>query len=154
LQITTILSDYDGTLCSTASLRRTKDNGRIPKELEEILLRLSGKVPICIISSKDFAFLHERTRFANILVCVLGMETVVHNSHYGDNKINNFDCIRMKHLIVNIQSLLDSSKLLYNVLKILQNNKDITIEEKYTSNREILIGLTIDYRAFRELAIV
>ena len=86
------------------------------------------------------------------------METVVHNSHYGDNKINNFDCIRMKHLIVNIQSLLDNSKLLYNVLKILQNNKDITIEKNYTSNREILIGLTIDYRhlenwqSFRENA--
>jgi HAD superfamily hydrolase (TIGR01484 family) len=139
------LSDYDGTLCSTASLR-TKDNNRIPKELEEILWALSGKIPICIISSKDFAFLHERIKFAHILACVLGIETVVHNSHYGDNKTNNFDCIRMKHLIVNIQSLLDNSKLIYNVLKILQNYKDIIIEEKYTSDREILIGLTIDYR--------
>jgi hypothetical protein len=27
-----------------------------------------------------------------------------------------------------------------------QNYTDIMIEEKYTSNKEILIGLTIDYR--------
>ena len=43
---------------------------------------------------------------------------------------------------------MDNSKLLRNVVEILQthNYKDIIIEEKYTSNRKILIGLTIDYR--------
>jgi hydroxymethylpyrimidine pyrophosphatase-like HAD family hydrolase len=43
---------------------------------------------------------------------------------------------------------MDNSKLLHNIVGTLQNQNctDITIEEKYTSNREILIGLTIDYR--------
>lgn len=83
MQITAILSDYDGTLCSTASLR-TKDN-KIPKKLEETLWSLSGKVPTCIVSSKDFAFLQERTKFAHILACVLGIETLVRKYHYvGD----------------------------------------------------------------------
>ena len=43
---------------------------------------------------------------------------------------------------------MDNSKLLHNIMKILQNQnyKDIMIEEKYTSDKEILIGLTIDYR--------
>ena len=41
---------------------------------------------------------------------------------------------------------MDNSKLLYNILKLNHNPKDITIEEKYTSDKEILIGLTIDYR--------
>jgi hypothetical protein len=43
---------------------------------------------------------------------------------------------------------MDNSKLLNNVVEVLQNHdyKDIMIEKKYTSNKEILIGLTIDYR--------
>jgi hypothetical protein len=144
LRIAAILSDYDGTLCPTGSLRT--QNNTIPEELWNILWSLSEKIPACIVSSKDFVFLHERTKFAHILACVLGIETVVHNSHYGNDKINNFDCITMRHLIASSQSLFDNSKFLYNVLKILQNYKDIIIEEKYTSNKEILIGLTIDYR--------
>ena len=57
--------------------------GKIPQELEQILFRISERIPICIISSKDFTFLHKRTRFAKILSCVLGTETVIHNPHYG-----------------------------------------------------------------------
>jgi hydroxymethylpyrimidine pyrophosphatase-like HAD family hydrolase len=43
---------------------------------------------------------------------------------------------------------MDNSNLLHNIMEILQNQKyqDIMIEEKYTSDREILIGLTFDYR--------
>ena len=36
--------------------------------------------------------------------------------------------------------------MLHSVVKILQNRKDIMIEEKYDSAKEILIGLTVDYR--------
>jgi HAD superfamily hydrolase (TIGR01484 family) len=147
LQITSILSDYDGTLCPTSSLR-TKDNSRrIPKELEEILWSLSEKIPTCIVSSKDFVFLHERTKFAHILACVLGIETLYHKYHHNNNKISNLDCITMQHLAASRQSLLDSSKCLDNIVKTLQDyRRDITVEQKYTSDKEILIGLTIDYR--------
>jgi hypothetical protein len=40
--------------------------------------------------------------------------------------------------------LMDNSKSLYDILKLIQNRKDIIIEEKYTSDKEILIG--VDYR--------
>ena len=106
-QIDAIFSDYDGTLCSTTSVRGGISLvDTIPEELEQILFRISKHIPVCIISSKDFAFLHKRTRFTSILSCVLGIETVVHNSHYSSN-----------------------------------NNR-----REVTSDREILIGLTIDYR--------
>jgi HAD superfamily hydrolase (TIGR01484 family) len=144
LCVTAILSDYDGTLCSTASLR-TKDNSRIPKELEEILWSLSGKIPTCIVSSKDFIFLHERTKFAHLLACVLGIETLYHKYHHN-NKISNLDCITMQRLTASRQSLLDNSKSLNNIMKTLQDYRGITVEQKYTSDKEILIGLTIDYR--------
>jgi HAD superfamily hydrolase (TIGR01484 family) len=149
-QIDILLSDFDGTLCPTTSLRGDGSNswGVIPSELEQLLSRISERIPVCIISSKDFKFLHERTRFASILSCVLGMETIVHYSHYKDKEIKKFGCINTQHLIASSHSLMDNSKLLHNVMKILQNQnyQDIMIEEKYTSDREILIGLTIDYR--------
>jgi HAD superfamily hydrolase (TIGR01484 family) len=146
-QIGILLSDYDGTLCPTTSMRDNSNNGGIiPQELEQILFRISKRISICILSSKDFAFLHERARFAKILSCILGIETIIHNSHYDDSEINNFECIKYRHLNISRHSLMDNSKLLHKVMKILQNHNDISIEEKYTSDKEILIGLTIDYR--------
>jgi len=147
-QVDVLLSDYDGTLCPTTSVRGDGSNSRggIPSELEQVLDRISESIPVCIISSKDFEFLHERTRFANILSCALGIETIIHNPHYNDKEIVNFDCVRYQNLIASSHSLMDNSKSLYDILKLIQNRKDITIEEKYTSDKQILIGLTIDYR--------
>jgi HAD superfamily hydrolase (TIGR01484 family) len=145
--VSAILSDYDGTLCPTTSVRVDSSiGGTVSEELEQLLFCISKRIPVCIVSSKDFAFFHQRARFANILSCVLGIETIIHNPHYRDNEINNFDCIRYQYLITNSQSLMDNSRLLHNIMKVLENQKDIMIGEKYTSNKEILIGLTIDYR--------
>jgi hypothetical protein len=43
---------------------------------------------------------------------------------------------------------MDISRLLHNIVENLQNQNylDIMIDEKYTSDRKILIGLAIDYR--------
>jgi trehalose-6-phosphatase len=101
-QIDVILSDYDGTLCSTPSVRNgIGPIGTIPQDLEQILFHISERIPICIISSKDFEFLHCRARFARILSCVLGTETVIHEPHYRD-ETENYDCIRCQVLITNI----------------------------------------------------
>jgi HAD superfamily hydrolase (TIGR01484 family) len=148
-QIDAILSDYDGTLCSATSVRNgVGPVGTIPKELEQILFHLSERIPVCIISSKDFEFLHNRARFASILSCVLGLETTNHNPHYNDTENSKLDCVGYQHLIADTRSLKQNSKLLHNIVETLQtqNYTDIMIEEKYTSNKEILIGLTIDYR--------
>jgi hypothetical protein len=148
-QVGAILSDYDGTLCPTTSVRgeNSYDVGTILKELEQVLFGISDHIPICILSSKDFEFLHNRARFASILSCVLGLETVNH-PHCNDAENNKLGCVRYQHLITDCHSLKRNSKLLHNMLKTLQNhnNMDILVEEKYTSNKEILIGLTIDYR--------
>jgi HAD superfamily hydrolase (TIGR01484 family) len=150
-QVYAILSDYDGTLCPTSSVR--DDNGfnvagKIPQGLEHILFHVSEHIPVCIISSKDFEFLHNRARFASILSCVLGIETINHSHHNNYSESNKFGCVKYQSLIADSHSLMDNSKLLHNIVEILQsqNYTDIIIEEKYTSNKEILIGLTIDYR--------
>jgi trehalose-6-phosphatase len=75
MEIAAILSDYDGTLCPTSSVK-TWEKNTIPDILSNILWDFS-KIPICIISSKDFDFLHNRTKFANIVSCMLGVETLL-----------------------------------------------------------------------------
>ena len=79
MQISAILSDYDGTLCPTSSIRSHENV--IPEKLENILWDISDKVPICIISSKDFGFLHNKTKFASVISCILGIETLVLKRH-------------------------------------------------------------------------
>jgi HAD superfamily hydrolase (TIGR01484 family) len=149
-QVNAILSDYDGTLCPTSAVRGDTSSGigKIPQGLEQILFRLSDHIPICIISKKDFASLHNRVRFASILSCVLGLEIINHRPHYNDTENNNLGCVRYQHLIASNHFLKRNSKLLHDTVKTLRNKNytDIIIEEKYTSNKEILIGLTIDYR--------
>jgi HAD superfamily hydrolase (TIGR01484 family) len=149
-QIDAILSDYDGTLCPTTSVRGGKsfDVGTISQGLEQILFHISDHIPVCIVSSKDFEFLHNRAKFASILSCVLGLETISHSPHYNNAKKNKLGCVGYQYLIADSQSLKHNSKLLRSVLETLQNhnNMDIIVEEKYTSDKEILIGLTIDYR--------
>src|ERR671920_661860 len=92
MRIAAILSDYDGTLCPTASLKsqddhNKKSNSRIPTKLEKILWDISKKIGVCIVSSKDFGFLHSRIKFAKIASCVMGIEILVHKAHKMEPEI-------------------------------------------------------------------
>jgi hypothetical protein len=39
------------------------------------------KIPVCIVSSKDFRFLYTRAKFARIISCILGIETLILKNH-------------------------------------------------------------------------
>ena len=78
-RITAILYDYDGTLCPTNSVMSDQD--AIPENLDHILWEISGQLPVCIISSKDYHFLHPKTKFARILSCIMGIETITLKLH-------------------------------------------------------------------------
>jgi hypothetical protein len=182
MKIDAILSDYDGTLCPTSSISQDNSNSSIiPKRLETIIWNISEKIDICIVSSKDFGFLHRRTKFAKILSCIMGIETLVlkrHNlkavmrenqyqydndddssSNNNNNNINNktntsfgeckdkLQCILSSHIPSNKDILQDNSQLLDSLAdEISINFKDITVERKFTSDNQILAGITIDYR--------
>jgi hydroxymethylpyrimidine pyrophosphatase-like HAD family hydrolase len=146
------MSDFDGTLCPTSSVKRNlfqKSIARIPHELEVSLLRISQQMPVFIISSKDFDFLHMATkRFASIISCVLGIETINHVKHNDDTIL---DCIIERHFNADIHALTENSKILSNILEQekIQNyihDHDICIERKFTSCNKTLIGITFDYR--------
>ena len=59
--INAILSDYDGTLSPIKTIR--SDMESIPKQLEGILWKIAQTIPVCIISSKDYHFMHNKALF-------------------------------------------------------------------------------------------
>jgi HAD superfamily hydrolase (TIGR01484 family) len=160
MQIDAILSDYDGTLCPTGSIR-CQDKSVIPKNLEDILWDISEKIPVCIVSSKDFGFLHARAKFAKIISCILGIETLTLNNHkqgaiMADSSNDslecddNLGCIESSHLLLNKNNkLLEVNSILLNSIAndISQNfSQTITVERKFITGQRILAGITIDWR--------
>ena len=149
MQISAILSDYDGTLCSTSNVKGPRSN-KIPVELDATLSKISKAIPVCVISSKDFGFLSDKITFARILSCIMGIETINLKrqvgdelTHINDDSISLFDT----HLITDTDTLTDNSVLLSSLAKeISQTFSDISIDYKYTSKERILAGITIDYR--------
>ncbi len=74
MKISALLSDYDGTLApEDVSL----DSSGLPKEIGDSLLRLSGSLPVAIVTSKDHDFIRPRTPFARAWACVSGLEIVL-----------------------------------------------------------------------------
>ena len=163
MQIAAILSDYDGTLCPTGSIRY-QDKSVIPKNLEDILWDISEKIPVCIVSSKDFGFLHTRAKFAKIISCILGIETLILKNHKQGVKMagssrssssdslecdDNLECIESSHLLLNNNKLLEvNSRILTSIANDISQNfsQTITVERKITTGQRILAGITIDWR--------
>jgi hypothetical protein len=72
MQIIAVLSDYDGTLSPINYSNSDNKTGLHTNhgnqiELYRVLWEISRKRAIAMVSTKDFNFLHDRTRFANIL---------------------------------------------------------------------------------------
>src|ERR687897_2120211 len=146
------MSDFDGTLCPTSSLKSNlfqKSIARIPQELEVSLLKISQLIPVLIVSSKDFDSVHMATkRFASIISCVLGIETINHIKHEDETVI---DCILERHFNTDMHMLTENSKILNSLLEQerIQNyihEHDICLDRKFTSCNKTLIGITFDYR--------
>jgi HAD superfamily hydrolase (TIGR01484 family) len=137
-----IISDYDGTLCPTSNIRAEGRN-RIPKELEGQLMQISRRIPVCILSSKDYQFLHDKVPFANVISCILGIETVVVDRD-ETSRITN---IRACHLLLDDSKLLESNDHSLNHLAedVASRFPEIEIERKFTLDG-FLAGITLDWR--------
>jgi HAD superfamily hydrolase (TIGR01484 family) len=140
-RIQDIMSDYDGTLVPTAHVKDPKAN-TIPSELEEILEKVSFELPVCIISTKDFEFLKNKTAFARILSCMMGIETLVLKNHGSSRTIEK--CL----LHADLQVLQRNSEALEAIAEELSSDEEFSyalVERKHTSDG-ILAGLTVDWR--------
>jgi HAD superfamily hydrolase (TIGR01484 family) len=149
------LSDYDGTLSPITFLNHnnniqneafTNNNYSKTLELETLLWEISSKIPIGIISTKDFNFLHYRTRFANIISCMMSIETII-IKHIKSDICYKDNCVHKSMLNINSEILrMNSQKLESIVEKILAKFKDLSIDRKLTFNPSLLAGITIDWR--------
>lgn len=168
-RIAAILSDYDGTLCPTDSVKNRA--GTIPEKLEQVLWSISRQIPVCIISSKDYHFLYPRTKFARVFSCIMGIETISFGIDKGLTNENQGAKIKSssnkgKEICSNISYGIGKSRLLPHSRKALHINSDllsrlaenielefrhkIIVERKFTSERQYLAGITIDYRHLKD----
>jgi hydroxymethylpyrimidine pyrophosphatase-like HAD family hydrolase len=158
-RINAVLSDYDGTLSPTNTLRSNVES--IPEQLEGVLWEISQSIPVGIISSKDYHFLHPRTGFARILSCILGVETISHRIHKeasieieeGDNYSDPPSCVRERYILPNSQKILQRNSVLLSKLAEsieLEFKANVIVERKFTSDRHFLAGITFDYRHLKD----
>ena len=121
MKISAILSDYDGTL---APEDVTREASRVPKDIQDALLRLSSSVPIGIVTSKDIGFIRPRTAFARAWSCVSGIETVLSDGRVFATPVNG----------------------LHEALQyVKQNNSGLTLELKRSTTGDVL-GFSLDWR--------
>jgi HAD superfamily hydrolase (TIGR01484 family) len=150
MQIGAILSDYDGTLSPTTFFNSDDKTVRIPNyhcltELDRILWEISSKRTVAMVSTKDFNFLHDRARFANIISCMMSIETIL--QHIGSAAGYKNRCVQKSILNVDFKILSKNSKKLESIIDTVSLKfKDITIYRKLTFKRNLLAGVSIDWR--------
>ena len=71
MKVEAIFFDYDGTL---SPIDVGREEARLSSSLEHILIRLSKKTLIGVVTTKDFKFISSRAGFAQVLACIGGLE--------------------------------------------------------------------------------
>lgn len=165
LRVSVIISDYDGTLCPTASLKGV--NNQIPPDLEKVLWDISAKIPVCILSTKDFGFLRKKVQFAKIVSCIMGLEIfelatleskaanvdidLVPNSKNYLSIKDEFSNVISQYRLLDVNKLVKNSMLLKKLSdKITKEFQDISIEPKYNYVDGILAAISLDYRQIQK----
>jgi hydroxymethylpyrimidine pyrophosphatase-like HAD family hydrolase len=142
-EIHAILSDYDGTLCSASAARdNSLGQNRIPPEIKEVLQQISQQIPLCIISSKDYFFLKETRSFARVISCLMGIETLSFATNEEQSPFRS-------NLLLDDSKLSAHSDALEGIAKNIESEPEfssILVERKYTFDRRILAGITVDWR--------
>jgi hydroxymethylpyrimidine pyrophosphatase-like HAD family hydrolase len=155
MRISAILSDYDGTLSATTYLNSDNKTGRLTNhrnqiELDRVLWEISRKRLIAIVSTKDFNFLHDRTRFANIICCMMSIETIV-LKHIESEVCYKNNCVQKSILNTDHEILSRNYQKLVSITdRISMKFKDVSIYRKVTHNGNLLGGITIDWRGLHE----
>ena len=165
IRISVIISDYDGTLCPTSSLKGL--NNQIPPDLEKVLWDISAKIPVCILSTKDFGFLRKKVQFAKIVSCIMGLEIfelstlesraanvdidLVPNSKNYLGVKGEFSNVISQYRLLGVNKLVKNSVLLKRLSdKIEKEFQDISIEPKYNYVDGILAAISLDYRQIQK----
>ncbi|HEX2558138.1 MAG TPA: HAD-IIB family hydrolase [Nitrososphaera sp.] len=136
VKVFAIISDYDGTLCPAGDMR-IEGRNRIPPALEGMLQETSTRIPVCILSSKDYGFLYDKVPFASIISCIMGIETLV---------MSDVRIIKSRHLLVDEELICSNANALNQLIDdVSAKFADIAVERKLTHDG-FLAGVTFDWR--------
>jgi HAD superfamily hydrolase (TIGR01484 family) len=148
--IRAIFSDYDGTLCSASAARdESLGQNRISPKIKQTLQQISQRIPLCIISSKDYFFLRETQSFAKVISCLMGIETLSFDDSNAVAEQQSQPPPFHRKLLLDEGRLSDPSDALEEIAKNIESDpefRSILIERKHTSDGRILAGITIDWR--------
>lgn len=78
MKIGLLAFDYDGTI---ARIDTRREISEVPSRIANPITRASSIVPIAIITSKDFHFVHPKTTFAHVWACLSGLEIRFKNGY-------------------------------------------------------------------------
>ena len=125
MKITAIFSDYDGTLAPDDVPREVS---QVRRSLLGPLERLASRIPLAIITSKDYSFVGPRTPFASAWACVSGLDIVV----------------KGRKLPPDPQTSGRLEEAVEVARRILGPGPSVELKRSATSNR--LLGFSIDWR--------
>jgi trehalose-6-phosphatase len=129
--ISCVLTDFDGTI---SPLEATREDAKIPSDIEEVLKRIAGQTKLAVVTSKSFDYVSPRIPFADAWGCIGGLDV-----RFEDGKE------------FTISSSIDVRAGINKAEAILGDC--VTYEEKWSSHS--LLGFAVDWRgreAPRELA--
>jgi len=130
VKIQALFSDFDGTLCQ---LDARREEARMSPRLRRFLNKLSTRIPIGIITTKDLSFIRERVPFAHGIAAVSGLEIQVGEKRLVDERIPT-----------NLKAIEDAYQKAFSGLREI-HDEGIGIERKTTEEDE-LVGFCIDWR--------
>ena len=110
-----------------------------------VFWEISSRRTTAIVSTKNFNFLQNRTRFASIVSSMMSIETIVlkqddstsHSNSSIQNRILNTDEKILRKNSQKMESIIDSISLKF---------KDVSICRKLTYKENLLGGVTLDWR--------
>jgi trehalose-6-phosphatase len=122
MKIAALFTDYDGTLAPADVSRR---DSAIPSPLLAVLSKISSRIPVAVITSKDFKFIKPRTPFAWAWATCMGLEL---RSKAGR-------CRRVRV----------SQKLVKVLTEVRRTLSPLTIVEEKRGSNGSLLGVSLDW---------
>ena len=133
MKIAAIFSDYDGTL---SPLEARREDAVLSPMLRRLLTKVSKRIPLGIVTTKDLAFIRERVPFAHGISASCGLEMQVGEHIILDERVRGPN-----------QTL---EKTYQEILKKILRARDNLALERKESENENLIAFCIDWRMSRK----
>lgn len=127
--------DYDGTI---SPLNASRSLSQVPAKTHTMLQRISRRIPIIIVSTKDLSFLLPRTPFAHAWCGIAGIEKKIGNTI----KEHLLPETALDHIILGVQYAKSNA-----------TDADLVVEEKRDS-RGRTVAFCVDWRQASDIEAV